>query len=935
MNDPTDRSWGLSEAARLFAQRCAQRSPEPVEEFLRQHRALREWLEPMLAESPLPEDSESLLGPAVLGPYRLLRELGKGGMGVVHEARRGEDPTAVALKILPEHMALRDDRVVRFVREAELARRLDHPGIVRVLDAGTVGATRFLAMEFVVGAPLDQVLRALRGCDPAKLTGADLECAVREALHVPQGQVPPPRSPEAFAGSYVACVVRLAIQLAAALDHAHSCGVIHRDVKPSNVLVRADGGLVLTDFGLARDREISTLTATGDLAGTPYYVSPEQAMAKRVPLDHRTDLFSLGSTLYEMLTMRRPFDGETMQVVLARILTKEPPRPVRFHAGLAEGLVAILCKLLEKDPDRRYRDAAELAAELRAFLEFRPVAARRASNLRRALRWTQREPLKAALVLVLAGSTLILAGGGGYLWARRDEIRAGREHLLARRVERAVDLAFLDFMLEVPDLGRRRFEEALELDPRCREAQIGLVVALLKHDGPGPTLERLDVELAPNMVRDVRDRLRYPLLDRLQRTEEARAIAVRLPEPSTELDWVIHAFMSRDQGENAGTDLLECIERAVLAAERPSLWVQLHWAVYADAARVATSCRRCAASLMVHWPSSPIARYFACIALRHVDPQRAEQLIEEGLAEDPQAGLMHCAAGMLRRVRGDLPGAIASFERAVEANPSISAFVYSLGSARFESGDSAGGIEALRTACDRSPRFVAAWIALGMVLRNAGRAPEGLEALRHAVELHPTHADAHFQLGQTLVMMHRLDEGLVELREAVRLQPKDPNKWHHFASALFATGDDEGGLAALHRAVQAMPSHERAHEMLAMYLRRTGDRAGERAAIDAWVEALPQSTKGWLELGRHCVSYDEPSAVWAAQRVLRITREESALAWFVLGDAQARLGRIENARGALERSLAARNSPLGDAERAACERLLNSLQQRSEGSSPR
>ncbi len=189
--------------------------------------------------------------------------------------------------------------------------------------------------------------------------------------------------------------------------------MIHRDVKPSNILVRQDGTAVLSDFGLAREEGLPSLTLTGDFAGTPYYVSPEQAMARRMKVDHRTDVYSLGVTLYELLALRRPFEGSASQEVLGKIITKEPPNPKRFNPLLPRDLVTIVLKAIEKDPDRRYASAAAFAADLRALLSFRPIAARPQTPVARILKFASRH--RAASVAAVA-ATLGLSGTGAAWW---------------------------------------------------------------------------------------------------------------------------------------------------------------------------------------------------------------------------------------------------------------------------------------------------------------------------------------------------------------------------------------------------------------------------------------------------------------------------------------------------------------------------------------
>lgn len=930
MTAADDPAAGFLRAARLFAERCAQRAPEPKESFLRAHADLREWLEPMLEERPI-DDGDAPAGDGTrLGPYRLLRVLGRGGMGVVHEARLVGQPTPVALKLLPGFLATQGSSVARFQREGELAARLDHPGIVRVLDAGNAGDTRYLAMEFVTGAPLDLVLQALRGRQAQLLTGQDLSAAVHANLHVPLGETSPITA-DAFQSSYVGCAVDLAIQLAEALLHAHREGVIHRDVKPSNLLVRADGRLVLTDLGLARETGGSSLTMTGDFAGTLHYVSPEQAMARRVQVDHRTDLFSLGATLYEMLTLQRAFDGDTPQQVLGRILTKEPPAAGRLHPGLPADLVTVLGKLLEKDPDRRYRDAAELIADLRAFLAYRPVAAQRASTFTRVLRWTRREPLRAALLGVLAVAIPSLAGGAGYVWARASEIEAGRAHLKASSVRSLVDQGFLDFALSDDAAAIRRFEAALQLEGTT-EAQLGLVLAIMSRDGPEPALSRLEHDLAARMPAGVADLLRFVLKQRLQHAD-AREVLARVPAPRTDMELYLHAVINRDSGAQTGTGVLEYIERAVLSSSRPQLWIHNHWATYAEAANDAASCRRCAANLQLNWPDSAMANYSAAVALSRVEPERAMQIVQRALAREPDHGLLHCAHGLVLSARGELKEAILAFERAVAAMPGVPRIQYALGKARYEISDHSGAVRAMQAAKELAPRLVDAWTGLGVAQRKIGQLEEAVATLRHAAALHPSNADARFHFGQVLVQKGELQEGLRELQQAARLNAGDPNKWHHVASALFATGDDPGGEAALRRAVVAKPDHERAHSLLVMYLCNRGTRAEARAAMIAWVEAMPQSLSAWLQFGISAVDRslpaeerDPPAGLWAARRALSISKEQSAMAWLVLGEAQAALGQTAAAITAMERSRASTGMPMRPADRAHCEQRLRELQ---------
>jgi tetratricopeptide (TPR) repeat protein len=419
---------------------------------------------------------------------------------------------------------------------------------------------------------------------------------------------------------------------------------------------------------------------------------------------------------------------------------------------------------------------------------------------------------------------------------------------------------------------------------------------------------------------------------RLCRGDEAQAAYSRLPEPRTELELFLRGTLDRDLNKDASARSLEYFERAALAAGAPHLWVHINWATFAESEGDEASCRRCAANLLLNWPDDPIAIYFAALALHRTQPERAAQLVQQALQQHPEIGLLHCAEGMLLRARGEPKAAIAAVERAVARSPRLATLHYSLGAARYDTGDTAGAIAAFTAARDLTPRFAEAWIGLGMALRRAGRLEESRAALQEAAQLNGSSADARFQYGQTLVLMDRIREGAVALKAAVELRAKDPNQWHHLANALFRIGDDEGGFQALRGAVTVAPTNERAHHLLVLGLRQTGQATAARAAVKAWVEALPQSLDGWLQFGLDCIDpaladdqRDAPGGIWAARRALSISAEQSALAWYVLGAAEALLGHTDPARDALQRSLDAKETPLSEPERSRCAERLREL----------
>ncbi len=330
--------------------------------------------------------------PERVGPYELLDRLGGGGQGEVYRARDTRASREVAVKLLSCRSALLDSTAAaRFRREAEIASRLRHPAICPVFDLETDGDPPYLVMPLLRGETLQDLLsRAARHRSSAPI---DLAPTSEE-----EGDSS--RSP---ATAHLHRVLRCFEKIARALHVAHEAGIVHRDVKPGNLFVQEDGEPVVLDLGLAQDldSEAVALTQTGQRLGTVPYMSPEQLRAE--PLDRRTDVFSLGATLYEVLTGRRAFTGANEHAVQHAILHSDPPDPRRFEPSMPRDLAIVVAAALEKDVDRRYPTALDFAEDLRAVRTLRPIRARPAGPAVRLARWARRNPALATAL----GTTLL------------------------------------------------------------------------------------------------------------------------------------------------------------------------------------------------------------------------------------------------------------------------------------------------------------------------------------------------------------------------------------------------------------------------------------------------------------------------------------------------------------------------------------------------
>jgi serine/threonine protein kinase/Tfp pilus assembly protein PilF len=386
--------------------------------------------------------------PEQLGEYRLLRELGRGGMGVVYEAVQESLGRHVALKVLPFHGLVKPTHLERFRREAKAAARLHHTNIVPVFGVGEHQGLHYYAMQFIQGQGLDAVLRELqqlrRGTAPSSprltidmaqglLTG---RFAGPEAAPEPEPAPAAPPSartddtpPPGLSGtpteltspseaSYFRSVARLGVQVAEALAYAHRQGILHRDIKPSNLLLDRRGTVWVTDFGLAKPEGSDELTHPGDLVGTLRYMAPERLQGQSDP---RSDVYSLGLTLYELATLRPAFADTDRARLIEQVRHDNPSPPRKLDRRIPHDLETIILKATDKELGRRYPTAAELAEDLRRFLADRPIEARRTPLVERTWRWCRRNPAVAALSSLALATLLAGLAAVGWQWRRAEQ----------------------------------------------------------------------------------------------------------------------------------------------------------------------------------------------------------------------------------------------------------------------------------------------------------------------------------------------------------------------------------------------------------------------------------------------------------------------------------------------------------------------------------
>ncbi len=365
--------------------------------------------------------------PDRLGDFQIIEEIGRGGFGVVYRARQLSLDRPVAVKVLFRQLIHTQDQISRFEREARAAARLDHPAIVSVYAWGQDKDDFYIAQRLVGhGRTLADEIASL------KTLGS------------------PPKG-------HFRRVAEVIARIAEGLQQAHDRGIVHRDVKPSNILLDENDQPCLGDFGLAKmEGGALDISRTGDFAGSPYFMSPEQADSRRGAVDHRSDVYSLGVTMYELLTLTQPFKGETPHEIVRKILGEDPRRPRRFESRVPPDLDTICLHAMEKNPALRYPSALEFAHDLTAFLDGEPISAEPIGLLRRALRSARRHREPVAWGLLLA----LLIGGGTWAAGMLSTKKEQTQQVDSAKAESMVQRKHVEEIGQIQDTFNEKIQAA-------------------------------------------------------------------------------------------------------------------------------------------------------------------------------------------------------------------------------------------------------------------------------------------------------------------------------------------------------------------------------------------------------------------------------------------------------------------------------------------
>jgi tetratricopeptide (TPR) repeat protein len=759
-----------------------------------------------------------------------------------------------------------------------------------------------------------------------------------------------PTGPSVRDSAFFRTAARLGLQAAEALDHAHQLGVVHRDIKPANLLVDGCGNLWVTDFGLAHCQSQAGLTMTGDLVGTLRYMSPEQALAKRVLIDHRTDVYSLGATLYELLTLQPAFGGKDRQELLRQIAFEEPARPRRLDRKVPAEFETILLKALEKNPTDRYATAQEMADDLGRFLKDEPIRARPAGVVRRLRKWGRRHQagVTAAAVCLLVSLAALVGSVGWVLGdraARRsaDErqvaealavlepgLRAGNPH--AADVVRAAQQveAHLASGLVGPELRSQAEALLADLALLARLEQIQLDTAAVKDehfdDGAadpayaaafreyGIDVEGLDPEAAGSLLRrrviavhvaaalDIWA-IAWRAADRAGGQALLRAAQATDPDPDRG-GTALRAALSR--GGDAGRKELKDLAAKAAAAELPAATLALLGHILItpvelsdpEAARLAVSALR--AGLRRH-PADFWLNHDLAVALTKVNPPELDEAIgyfRAASALRPESPGVHVNLGLALALKGRLDEAIDECREALRLKKDYATAHNNLGIGLYAKGRLDEAVAECQEAIRIKKDYPEAHNHLGIALRAKGRTDEAITEYREAIRLQKNNAVAHSNLGNALRDKGQLDEAIAECREALVLRKDFPVAHNNLGNALWDKGRLDEAIAEYQEAIRLKKDYPNAHLHLGNALDDKGQVGGAIAEYQEALRFQPDYPEAHTNLGRalHAKGrLDEAMAEYRAALGSKRDFAEAYKAHNSLGNALAAKGRLDEA----------------------------------------
>ncbi len=888
-----------------------------------------------------PETTSCLRGR--LGDFRIVCEIGRGGMGVVYEAEQISLGRRLALKVLPFAATLDPRQLQRFRNEAQAAAALKHPHIVGIHSVGCERGVHYFAMEFIEGRTLAQLIEEVRHLaglgetagkavevsqvtqsmvagqfsqDVRKPGDNDLTVAM-DSIEPTTAQADETHRRATASDStkgphrtndFFRLVAQLGIQAAEALDHAHQVGVVHRDIKPSNLMVDANRHLWITDFGLAITQTDPGLTMTGDIVGTLRYMSPEQALGDRRRMDHRTDVYSLGITLYEFLALQPAFGGDGRETLVRRLVEEDPPAPRSINPAIPRDLETIVLKATSKDPQQRYAVAQDLADDLKRFLADKPICARRATLGMRAVKWAKRHRPTVWSAIVLTVIAAVTAAGLAWNQHRQSVQLAADvgEHLAAADAflqsadYPAVDreLAGARGRLETAGYGNGPLADEVtrladELHARQQAIERFDQFQKLRHriHSEMYAVDRTILDQAQGHCRSALDLYQVMASDSWKQPRDFQDLSperqASLEEGLVELLFVSARLEIDESDGQTSAELQAAHRRAVDAFSKiqsihkpiPAvyLWIAESWEALgektaaaqaraqAEALRPATAMDhfllgehhgqhgRLDQAVASYWqalarqPDHFLSLLAAGVALGELKKhESAEAMLTGAIAMNPQTVLGYVKRGASRLEQGRILLAQADFQKARTIDPDLAGALVRRASEFRTKGDFEKALAECSEAIRIDPKSAWAYVARGGIYFDQGALYKSIDDLNCAIRLDPGSVMAYWTRACVYRNMGRSAESLADAEECIRLDRKNALGYFGRGLVCMDRGELDKALADLNEGLRLCPNDSGAFCFRGDIYCHRGDLEKALSDFEKAVQLNPKNPWGYM-----------------------------------------------------------------------------------------
>lgn len=768
-----------------------------------------------------------------LGDFEILKMIGQGGMGAVFLARQLSLDRQVAVKVISSVGGSQSKDIERFKRESKVLAQISHPNIVPIYEVGQEGPYSYFVMEYIQGVSLDKILRSIRNAMPK-----DKASEVMHKCLETQGSIYEDNfSEEDSKGAeidtkYIIEISKMIVSIASALDYAHNKGILHRDIKPSNILIASDGTAKLVDFGLAKGQTQESITITGEFFGTPNYVSPEQ-IRKPDSVDCRSDVFSLGATFYECLTLHAPFEGNSVNDTLTQVISREAVPPKRYCPRLSTDFNTVLLHALEKSPEDRYQTIGEFVNDIKNILEFKPITAKRPTLHQQVYRSIQRNKQKWIAGIIIGIIVLASVLSVYIIHQKQQETNAQLQIEAAKKQE-------AEKQLQIEEAKKLKKAEARKLESiAARHYTSGNYEEALVY------YEKAIAQYPFNATTYLEMGACYRALDQYPKAIQAYKQAIKIePDYTSAIEALAGAYLHIGQLEDA----LKTFKEGV--AIRPDAQTCRNIGnLLAGMGQYTESIEAFKQAIKIDPQDAQAFSDMGYVYLSKLNcTDEAVRAFETAIKLDPMCVLAYNNLGSYYYNSGQNEKAIQLFKKAIDLDRECYLAYENLGLAYNALENYPEAVIAYKRAIELNPKDATIFNNLGFALDNAGYSKEAEEAYKRAIAIDPNHFEAYNNLG--IIYSHsNINEAIECFSKALEIKPDVSSTLCALGSAYYDSGDTVKAIECYQKAIETDPNNAVAYWELGGIKHDLND---YKEAIELYKKSLeiePDNKFVWMFLG--------------------------------------------------------------------------------------